>query len=104
MIGEAKFIRALNYCEMLKRYGGVPIIDKRFQLTDDFKVRRNSIEEVVNFIVRDCDDAVAKLPATYPSSLRGRATKTVAQMLKARTLLYAASPLFNTGHALPEPG
>ncbi|CCH00408.1 RagB/SusD domain protein [Fibrella aestuarina BUZ 2] len=96
VIGEAKFIRALNYSEMLKRYGGVPIIDKRQQLTDDLKVKRNTVEEVVNFIVKDCDDAVSLLPATYPATFRGRATKTVAQMLKARTLLYAASPLFNT--------
>ncbi|UFH57958.1 RagB/SusD family nutrient uptake outer membrane protein [Spirosoma sp. KNUC1025] len=96
VIGEVKFIRALNYCEMLKRYGGVPIIDKRFQLTDNFQVKRNTIEEVVNFIVKDCDDAVAKLPATYTPNFRGRVTKTAAQMLKARTLLYAASPLFNT--------
>ncbi|MVM36700.1 RagB/SusD family nutrient uptake outer membrane protein [Spirosoma sp. HMF3257] len=96
VIGEVKFIRALNYAEMLKRYGGVPIIDKRFQLTDNFQVKRNTIEDVVNFIVKDCDDAVAKLPATYTSNFRGRITKTAAQMLKSRTLLYAASPLFNT--------
>ncbi|MFD2934745.1 RagB/SusD family nutrient uptake outer membrane protein [Spirosoma flavum] len=96
VIGEVKFIRALNYSEMLKRYGGVPIIDKRFLLTDNFRVKRNTIEEVVNFIVKDCDDAVAKLPATYTSNFRGRVTKTAAQMLKSRTLLYAASPLFNT--------
>ena len=96
VIGEMKFIRALNYAEMLKRYGGVPIIDKRFQLTDNFKVKRNTVEEVVNFIVKDCDDAVAALPATYTSNFRGRATKTAAQMVKARTLLFAASPLFNT--------
>ena len=96
VIGEMKFIRALNYEEMLKRYGGVPIIDKRFQLTDDFQVKRSTIEEVVNFIVKDCDEAVAKLPATYTANFRGRATKTAAQMLKARTLLIAASPLFNS--------
>lgn len=96
VIGEMKFIRALNYSEMLKRYGGVPIINKRFQLTDDFQVKRSTVDEVVKFISADCDDAVSKLPATYTSNFRGRATKTAAQMLKARTLLYAASPLFNT--------
>lgn len=96
VIGEVKFIRALNYSEMFKRYGGVPIIEKRFLLTDDVNVKRSTVEEVVNFIVADCDDAVAKLPATYAANFRGRATKTVAQMLKARTLLFAASPLFNT--------
>jgi hypothetical protein len=96
VIGEVKFIRALNYSEMLKRYGGVAIIEKRQQLTDELKVPRNTVEEVVNFIVKDCDEAVALLPATYPSTFRGRATKTAAQMIKSRTLLYAASPLFNT--------
>lgn len=96
VIGETKFIRALNYAEMLKRYGGVPIIDKRFESLDDPKIARSTVEDVVNFIVKDCDDAVSTLPATYPSNFRGRATKTAAQMLKARTLLYAASPLFNT--------
>lgn len=94
--GEAKFIRALNYAEMLKRYGGVPIVDKRLEAAEAPNVKRSTVEEVVNFIVKDCDEAVALLPATYPSNFRGRATKTGAQMLKARTLLYAASPLFNT--------
>jgi hypothetical protein len=96
VIGEMKFIRALNYSELLKRYGGVPIIDKRFGLTDDAKVKRSSVEDVVNFIVQDCDEAITNLPATYPSSFRGRATKTAARLLKSRTLLYAASPLFNS--------
>lgn len=96
VIGEMKFIRALNYAEMLKRYGGVPIVDKRLDPTEAPGVKRGTVEEVVNFIVKDCDDAVSALPATYTSNFRGRATKTVAQMLKARTLLFAASPLFNT--------
>lgn len=104
VIGEVKFIRALNYAEMLKRYGGVPIIDKRFQLTDDFKVKRSTVEEVVNFIIKDCDEAVSLLPASYPSNMRGRATKTAAQMVKARTLLFAASPLFNTAQPFLDAG
>jgi hypothetical protein len=97
VIGEIKFIRALNYAEMLKRYGGVPLIDKRLGVKDNLNIPRNTVEETVNFIVRDCDEAVALLPDTYPANFRGRVTKTAAQMLKARTLLYAASPLFNTG-------
>lgn len=94
--GEAKFIRALNYFEMFKHYGGVPIIEKRFQNDDNFIVKRNTVEELVNFIVKDCDDAASLLPSVYISNLRGRATKGAALMLKAKTLLYAASPLFNT--------
>ncbi|HEY4154427.1 MAG TPA: RagB/SusD family nutrient uptake outer membrane protein [Puia sp.] len=95
--GEVKFLRALAYFEMLKFYGGVPIVDKRFQLSDDLKVGRNSVEDVVNFIVKNCDEAAALLPDVYPATLRGRATKGADLMLKSRTLLYAASPLFNTG-------
>ncbi len=95
---EVKFIRALNYFEMFKRYGGVPIIDHHIQLTDELKIPRSTLEKVVNFIVKDCDEAAADLPSTYPANLRGRATKGAALALKARTLLYAASPQFNTAN------
>ncbi|MGV8096556.1 MAG: RagB/SusD family nutrient uptake outer membrane protein [Mangrovibacterium sp.] len=94
--GEARFIRALNYFEMFKRYGGMPIVDKKFELTDEFKVPRNTVKEVVDFIVSDCDAAIPLLPDVYSTDMRGRATKGAALMLKAKTLLYAASPLFNT--------
>lgn len=96
--GEANFIRGLNYLEMMKRYGGVPIVTERFQLTDDFQVGRSSVSEVLALIVSDADAAIALLPESLPSNLRGRATKSAARMLKSRALLYAASPLFNTGN------
>jgi hypothetical protein len=95
--GEAKFMRALQNFEVLKRYGGFPIVTKRYVNFDEAKIPRNSIEECVNAIVKDCDEAAAGLPVSYPSSQRGRATKLAALALKSRTLLYAASPLFNTG-------
>lgn len=94
---EVRFIRALNYFEMLKFYGGVPIIDKKFELTDNFFVKRNTVEEVVNFIMSDCDNAASALPDAYTTDMIGRATKGAVLMLKAKTLLYAASPLLNTG-------
>jgi hypothetical protein len=96
--GEAKFIRALNYMEMIKRYGGVPIVNKRIAVNDVTSIPRSSFEDCVNFIVKDCDDAIAAgLPLTQPSSLRGRATSLAPMALKAKALLFAASPLFNTG-------
>ena len=94
--GEATFLRAFNYFEMFKRYGGVPIVNKRFKLTDDYFLPRSSVEEVVNFIVSDCDLAASLLPDLYPANMTGRATKGAALALKSKTLLYAASPLFNT--------
>lgn len=95
--GEAKFFRALQNFEILKRYGGFPIVEKRIVNLDEAKIPRSTLEECINAIVKDCNDAVASLPLVYPASQKGRATKLAALALKSRTLLYAASPLFNTG-------
>ncbi len=95
VIGEMKFMVAIDYFEMLKRYGGVPILDKRLQLGEEFKIPRNSFEEVVAYITKNCNEAAALLPETYTSNYRGRITKSAALMLKSRALLYAASPLYN---------
>lgn len=94
--GEALFIRALNYLDMLKRYGGVPLVTKRIVSFEESKIPRSTLEETVNQIVKDCDEAVAKLPNVQPSNFAGRAHKGAALAVKARALLYAASPLFNT--------
>lgn len=93
---EAKVIRALNYFEMLKRYGGVPIIDHRVLLSENLSIPRSSVEATVNFILKDCDEAISYLPYIQSGSLKGRITRLTAMALKAKTLLYAASPLFNT--------
>lgn len=93
---EVKVIRALNYLEMLKRYGGVPIIDRRIGLTDNMNIPRSSFEDVVNFILRDCNEAYPDLPIHQLGSDRGRIHKGVALSIIAKTLLYAASPLYNT--------
>lgn len=96
--GEAHFIRAMNYFEMLKRYGGIPIVDKVLTAADilESPLTRNTFAEVMDFIVSDCDAAIAGLPNQYPPQMRGRATKGAALMVKAKALLLAASPQFNT--------
>lgn len=93
---EAKFIRALNNFEILKRYGGFPIVTKRYRNLEEAKIPRNTLKECVDVILKDCDEAAAILPNAYIISQRGRATKMAALSLKSRTLLYAASPMFNT--------
>ncbi|THU33458.1 RagB/SusD family nutrient uptake outer membrane protein [Niastella caeni] len=95
MKGEAFFLRAFFYEELYKRYGGVPLLDAPLSIDDDLQLPRNSEEEVVAFIVKDCDSAAALLPATHSSENLGRATKGAALLLKSRTLLYAASLLHN---------
>lgn len=97
VIGEMKFIRAWNNFESFKYYGGVPIVNKRFLIDDNMKTPRSTLEETVNAIVKDCDEAAEILPDAYSANYRGRATKGAALALKSKVLLYAASPLFNTG-------
>ncbi len=111
---EARFLRAFFYFELVKRYGGVPLINNVFTLEDDYtKVSRNSLDECIRFIASECDSAASQLPlngstAPYVAGTDlGRVTKVAALALKSRVLLYAASDLFNTpgwagGYSKPE--
>lgn len=96
---EARFLRAQFYFELFKRYGAVPLLTSAKDVDPgnlgDTQVARNSVDEVVNFIASECDAAAEVLPATQEAAQTGRITKGAALALKARTLLYAASPLFN---------
>lgn len=97
---EAKFLRALFYFELVKRYGAVPIIgDQVFELGDDVSIPRNSFEECVNYIASQCDEIKDSL-RTNPLDNANieRPSKGAALALKARLLLYAASPLYNGGN------
>ena len=94
MIGEVHFLRAYTYHYLAALYGGVPIIETAYGLSDDFEVARNTYEETVNFIVADLDAAADLLPPDYEGGANeGRITEGAALHLKARTLLYAASDL-----------
>ncbi|MGS2739842.1 RagB/SusD family nutrient uptake outer membrane protein [Sinomicrobium sp. M5D2P17] len=90
--GEAHFLRAFFYQQLLRYYGAVPLIEKVYELReDDYTVPRNTYEECINFIVADCDAAIELLDG-QPTAV-GRATNISAMALKARVLLYAASDL-----------
>lgn len=99
---EARYIRALMYFELLKRYGGVPLIgDKIFTVEDNLELPRNTYAECVDYIVKECDAIKDNLRsekgANYGANDWGRIAKGAALALKTRTYLYAASPLFNGG-------
>lgn len=94
---EVRFLRAYFYFELVKRYGGVPLITEALPYnTDVDNIRRNSLAECIEFIVSECDSAIAVLPETYPNEDLGRATKGAAMALKSRMLLYAASDLYHS--------
>lgn len=96
-IGESKALRALFYFELVKRYGGVPLILHTYKLDDPeiAKIPRSSFEACVDYIVELCDDAADSLAVTPYGNSFGRMTKGAALAIKAKTLVYAASPLFN---------
>jgi hypothetical protein len=101
---EARFLRALMYFELLKRYGGVPLLgDTIRQVTDNVQLPRNSFADCVNYIVSECNDIKdsLRIQSEINGNNYGRATQGAAMALKARVLLYAASPLFNGGNIDP---
>lgn len=96
--GETYFFRAHCYNQLLRYYGGIPLIKSTYAFeTPDFTIARNTYEECVNSIVSDLDSA-ALLLAGKNLSL-GRATKGAAMALKARVLTYAASDLHDMAKA-----
>jgi hypothetical protein len=97
LLGEAYFLRAYYYQQLLRFYGGVPLIDKPYGLNEDYTVSRNTYEEGVNFIISDLDKAAQLLDGK--STVPGRASNLAAMALKARVLLYAASDLHDAATA-----
>lgn len=94
---EVRFLRAFFYFELVKRYGGVPLLTSALNMDANIaEIKRNSLSECIQFIVNECDSAASVLPVTYSATDLGRATKGAALALKSRVLLYAASDLFNT--------
>ncbi|MDJ1469443.1 RagB/SusD family nutrient uptake outer membrane protein [Xanthocytophaga flava] len=90
--GEALFLRAYYYHQLVRYYGGVPLIERSYGLGEaDYTVPRNTFEECVNFIVKDCDAGAQLLDGKTMAN--GRASKGAALALKSRILLYAASDL-----------
>ncbi len=95
MKGEVFFLRAYFYHNLMRMYGGVPIITKVYGLNEAYQAARNTFQETVAFIVANADSAAALLPLSYSGADVGRATKGAALALKARVRLYAASELYN---------
>ncbi|TWV94019.1 RagB/SusD family nutrient uptake outer membrane protein [Chitinophaga pinensis] len=100
--GELHFIRAFRYHDLIRNYGKVVLTgDKVYNLNDNMaeaNYTRASIKEGIDYAVAELDSAVQYLPAANDDKWQlGRATKGAALALKARLLLYAASPLYNTG-------
>ncbi|MCW3091462.1 MAG: RagB/SusD family nutrient uptake outer membrane protein [Ferruginibacter sp.] len=103
MEGECYYLKAFFYFELVKRYGGVPTIDKALDYNQPATwkgLSRNTVDECFKYITALCDKAAVIIPDSVRTSSStswyesGRATNGAIKALKSRALLYGASPLF----------
>jgi hypothetical protein len=96
-IAEAEVLRAYYHFYLFRMYGPIPIMNDNSPVGPDPTYKRMPVDDVVNFITTSIDSALVDLPEDINNvnNELGRMTKVIALAFKAKTLLYAASPLFN---------
>ena len=101
LLGQAYFFRAWRYYNLVRYYGGVPIVDKVLDPSSSESYPRNTTKECIDFILGDLDKAAKMLAdktmngSGFTGDDYGRVTTGTALALKGRVLLLWASPLFN---------
>lgn len=91
ILGQAKFLRALYYFNLVKTYGGVPIREE-IETMDHFVIPRSSAAEVYAYIEKDLREAAIMLPARYMGADAGKASSGAAVALLMKVLMYQATP------------
>ena len=95
LTAEARFLRAMHYFELVKRYGGVPLITSPQEYSsgqlDELMVPRNKEVEIYDFIVNECHAIAEDLPVTREASAKYRADRGAVLALCSRAALYAGS-------------
>lgn len=99
-IAEVKFLKAYYHFYLLRMYGAIPIVRENIRIStepDKVKVFREPVDDVVEYIVELLDEAIVDLPTNIQNETEelGRITAPIALALKAKTLLLAASDIFN---------
>lgn len=91
ILGQAKFLRALYYFNLVKTFGGVPIRPED-ESVKKLVIPRSTVEECYAYIEKDLREAAMILPTVYPSAETGKATKGAAVALLMKVLMYQAKP------------
>ena len=95
---QARVLRAYFFFELARRYGDIAMPLTMLTAEEANAIEKTPFDEVIDFIVTECDECAAKLPTTYVGLMDdeiGRVTNGFALAVKAKALLYAASPLHN---------
>jgi hypothetical protein len=101
---EVKFLKAYFHFFLLQLYGPVPIMDKNIEVSaspEEVRVFREPVDNVIEYIVNLLDEAKQDLPLYIQETTTetGRATQAIVLAVKAKALVWAASPLFNGSYA-----
>lgn len=100
---EARVLRAHYFFELARRYGDIAMPLTMLTTEEANSIVKTSFEDVIRFIVTECDEAAKNLPSTYvgqPNNETGRITKGFAMAVKSKALLYAASKLHNPSNSV----
>ncbi len=99
MKGQMRFIRAYAYWSLIRHFGPVPLIPEHgldVSLSyEELSLPRAPLDDIIDFINEDLVIAARSLPMTRTVNNMGRPTRGAALALRARILLWAASPLMN---------
>lgn len=95
--GQAHFYRAWYYWQLIKRYGGMPVLDRVFWGGADDDLPRKTFRESFDWMKEDLRKAVEYLPVSWDDKNYGRPDKAAAMGFRAQAYLYAASPLYQNG-------
>ena len=87
IVGEAQFLRALAYFNLVRMYGQVPLITKETESFDDINKPRASVDSVYAQIINDLTESEQSLPLSYNADNQGRATVGAAKTLLAKVYL-----------------
>ncbi len=93
LVGEAKFLRAVHYFNLVRLFGGVPLETKETTSLDSLQKPRATAAEVYDFIIKDLTDAIKVLPkaSSYSGADVGRAARGAAKSLLAKVYLQRAA-------------
>lgn len=92
--GEAKFLRAFFYLNLVRYFGKVPLLDKAMDPQQAAAVNRSPVADVYALIVSDLTTAIASLPVSYTTADVGRATSGAAKGMLARVYLTRSGPTY----------
>ncbi|WP_268225251.1 RagB/SusD family nutrient uptake outer membrane protein [Sinomicrobium oceani] len=87
MIGEARFMRAFFYFDLVRFYGKVPLLDHVVTPEESLEIGRSNVSEIYTLIIADLEDAINKLPESYPAEQRGKVTLWAAKAMLGKVYL-----------------